>query len=132
MLKTPGADAEIRRHIEGGVRNRLDTLYGDTEDLSQLTDTTITILRDIPVIKERVIPCFPESVIQESDFIEIYRKKIEGKILPFLTEMDRVREHPGTLVLIAAWLEMYCNEMEHFFPELKTDANILYLNDALT
>jgi hypothetical protein len=91
ICKLPNYEDEIRQHLDYGVQQRLHEMYGQTEDLEELTDITLRILQDIQVIKTQVIPCFPPIEGLEGFFIAKYRQKIEEKILPWVNDLDSIR-----------------------------------------
>lgn len=93
--------------FEDSVRNRFDEKLADKDQVHLVLENINFSVDDLLIIHEFVSPLFgPEAKIFEF-FEDNYKTHIQKRILPFLKDLNFLKENPGTLVYLFNWLSSY-------------------------
>jgi len=115
--------ASIISHLELGLSDRLSKLLSPSDSLDTLSMRTSEVLGDLQLIKEKLAPCFPPECQVYDLCLRTYRRHIEGVMTPFLARTQD-EETPGTIILLAAWLNDYITVLSTFSPDLVDDLQL--------
>ena len=115
--------AAIASHLETGLADRLAKLLAPSDSLDTLSTRTSEVLSDLQIIKEKLVPCFPPECDVYNLCLRTYRTHIEGVMTPFLAKTQE-EEAPGTIILLAAWLNNYITVLSEFSPDLTDDLQL--------
>lgn len=113
----------IISHLELGISDRLAKLLAPSDSLDTLSMRTSEVLSDLQLIKDKLAPCFPAECQVYELCLRTYRKHIEGVMTPFLARSQE-EETPGTIILLAAWLNDYITVLSTFSPDLIDDLQL--------
>ena len=106
---------QIKASLERGIERRLEWLLG-TDKLNELADNTSTAISELHFMLAKVLPNFGEKYEFREFCLSNYRNRIEAAIEPHLSNLEKLRESPGLLVLIFQWINEYATEITKLCP----------------
>lgn len=119
-------EEKVKKYLANGIEKRLEWLLG-TDKLDELAENTHTAISELGFMLEKVLPNFPEKYNLKDFCIQQYRGKIESAIEPHLSNLDKLRESPGLLVLIFQWISDYGNSIKKLCPLANEEIEIQML-----
>ena len=119
-------EEKIKASLARGIDKRLEWLLG-TDKLNELGENTHVAVSELSFMLEKVIPNFSEKMNLNEFIIKTYRDKIESAIEPHLTNLAKLRESPGLLVLIFQWISEYGDAIKKLCPNALQEIEIQML-----
>jgi phosphopantetheine adenylyltransferase len=108
-------EGKIKENIAKGIEKRLEWLLG-TDKLDELAENTHTAVSELSFFLDKVLPNFQEKYNLREFVIKKYRDSIESAIEPHLSNLPKLRESPGLLVLIFQWISEYGEAIKKLCP----------------
>lgn len=97
----------MKQKLETIVEDRFEFKLGGKTYINEILENMRFSVSDLLVIYENVVPLFSEEYSIFNFLESCYKTQIKSKILPFIENLDFLRENPGTLVYLINWLDSY-------------------------
>lgn len=91
------------------VRQRFESRLGEEEssDIGSKLEAAKYSVDDLMDVHQHLVPLFPEKY-HIFDFIRgEYKRLIESLVMPYLSDLDSLKEDPGVILYFIGWLDNY-------------------------
>ena len=119
-------EKKIQESLAKGIVKRLEWLLG-TDKLDELAENTHTAISELKFMLDNVLPNFPEKYNLRDFCIKKYRESIESAIDPHFSNLEKLRNAPGLLVLIFQWISEYGEAIKKLCPNANEELEIQLL-----
>ena len=98
LLSSSDSVSKMFRHLQAGTAKRFEQNLGGKQELQDILENIKFSIDDLLIIFEKMVPLFPKELQVFSVIEQQYKKNIDKKIVPVITDMGELQENPGTFI----------------------------------
>ncbi|KAL4478016.1 hypothetical protein ABPG72_013455 [Tetrahymena utriculariae] len=105
--KPPQFKTNAIKAIHDSIDLRFDKVLEGATDVILILDKAHFTERDLIIVQDFVMKCFPEDFEIFKVYESKYRENIEKRVLPYLDDESKIKEQYGTPIKLIQWVNDY-------------------------
>lgn len=105
--KPPRFFEKCKEFLKKSIKGRFDKMFSNCSELEAFLQTAKESVNDLVEVYTNCTKLFPERYKIFEFWEGIYKECIEEKLLPLLSEEEKMKENPGNVIILMSWLDEY-------------------------